>query len=68
VGAKAEQLFISSILRQEDHVTPLTNGVTKNWFSHYQDQWEWIARYIESRSSLTSKFSRLMTLSSRRQS
>jgi replicative DNA helicase len=55
VGAKAEQLFISSILRQEDHVTPLTNGVTKNWFSHYQDQWEWIARYIDRHRSCPSK-------------
>jgi len=55
VGARDEQLFISSILRQEDHVTPLTNGVTAEWFFHFRSEWEWIARYIDRHRSCPSK-------------
>jgi replicative DNA helicase len=55
LSEKTEQLFISAILREEDHVSPIVNGVSEKWFSAYPKEWAWILRYIDRHRRCPSK-------------
>ena len=55
MSQQTEQLFISAVLRQEDHISPILNGVTPKWFSSFPEEWEWVARYIDRHRSCPSK-------------
>lgn len=50
-----ESMFISAVLRQADHQTPVLGGVKKNWFVTSQDEWSWIDRYIQRHQHTPSK-------------
>jgi len=45
-SATVEALLISAVLRQEDHRTPLMEGVEPDWFITHYDEWTWIHNYI----------------------
>ena len=45
-SATVEALLISAVLRQEDHRTPLMEGVEPDWFITHHDEWSWIHNYI----------------------
>lgn len=53
--ANIEAMFISSVLRQEDHQTPVLGGVKKTWFATHPDEWAWVDRYIARHSRTPSK-------------
>lgn len=53
--ATIESLFISAVLRQQDHRTPLIEGVEKDWFLTYFSEWEWIQNYISRHHKTPSK-------------
>jgi replicative DNA helicase len=53
--ATIESLFISAVLRQQDHKTPLIEGVEKDWFLTYFSEWEWIHNYISRHHKTPSK-------------
>jgi len=48
-------MFISAILRQEDHQTPVLGGVKPHWFVTHHEEWEWIDRYISRHRKCPSK-------------
>jgi replicative DNA helicase len=50
-----EALLISAVLRQEDHRTPLIEGVAPDWFLSYRVEWEWIETYIKRHHKAPSK-------------
>jgi replicative DNA helicase len=50
-----ESLLISAVLRQQDHKTPLIEGVDKEWFLSCHSEWEWIANYISRHHKTPSK-------------
>lgn len=62
MATNSEQLLISAVLRNGDHVTPSAKGITKKFFHAYDEEWEWIERYISkhkrapSRGAFLSKF------------
>ena len=41
----AEQAMLSAVIRQVDMTTPLSQGVTEEWFTTYRDHWQWIEKY-----------------------
>ena len=45
-SSTVEALLISAVLRQEDHRTPLMEGVEPDWFITHHDEWSWIHNYI----------------------
>ena len=47
MSTKTETLFISAVLRQDDHKTPILAGVQPKWFASHYEEWDWIYRYIE---------------------
>jgi replicative DNA helicase len=53
--ATVEALLISAVLRQQDHRTPLMEGVEKDWFLTYHTEWEWIQNYINRHHKTPSK-------------
>ena len=53
--ATVEGLLISAVLRQQDHRTPLMEGVEKDWFLTYFSEWEWIQNYINRHHKAPSK-------------
>lgn len=53
--AIVEALLISAILRQQDHKTPLIEGIEKDWFVTYYSEWEWINNYIQRHHKTPSK-------------
>jgi replicative DNA helicase len=55
LSGKDEVLFISAVLRQGDVVTPLSNGVTTNWFHSHKEEWDWIEQYIKKQRKCPSK-------------
>lgn len=55
MSSKTETLFISAVLRQEDHKTPILAGVRPRWFVTHHDEWDWIARYIDRHRKCPSK-------------
>ena len=55
MSGKDEVLFISAVLRQGDVVTPLSNGVTTNWFHSHKEEWDWIEQYIKKQRKCPSK-------------
>lgn len=55
MSSKTEQLFISAVLRQEDHKTPVFAGVKSSWFTAHRDEWDWVSRYINRHSKCPSK-------------
>lgn len=55
MSASVESLFISAVLRQEDHRTPLIEGVSKDWFISHSPEWEWISNYISRHHKTPSK-------------
>lgn len=55
MSASVESLFISAVLRQEDHRTPLIEGVSKDWFISHGSEWEWISNYISRHHKTPSK-------------
>ena len=55
MSGKDEVLFISAVLRQGDIVTPLSAGITSNWFHSHQDEWGWIDGYIKRHRKMPSK-------------
>lgn len=55
MSAQTETLFISAVLRQSDHMTPVLSGVTPEWFATYSDEWDWISRYIDRHRKCPSK-------------
>jgi replicative DNA helicase len=55
MSEKTEQLFLSAVLRQEDHVSPVLAGVTAKWFSAYPEEWSWVLRYIDRHRRCPSK-------------
>lgn len=50
-----EALLISAVLRQEDHRTPLIEGVDKSWFLAHAEEWSWIDNYIQRHHKTPSK-------------
>lgn len=52
---KTETLFISAVLRQEDHRTPVLAGVQPKWFATHSEEWEWVNRYIDRHRKCPSK-------------
>lgn len=46
MAGKDEVLFISAILRQQDHKTAALHGVAPEWFHSYPTEWQWIEQYI----------------------
>ena len=55
MSSSTESMFISAILRQEDHQTPVLGGVKPHWFVTHRDEWEWIDRYINRHRKCPSK-------------
>jgi replicative DNA helicase len=53
--ANAERMFISAVLRQEDHKTPVLAGCNEKWFTTFDQEWSWIYRYIERHRKCPSK-------------
>jgi len=53
--SQIESLFISAILRQEDHRTPLLEGVESGWFLSFKPEWEWIATFVTRHHKTPSK-------------
>lgn len=57
-----EVLLISAVIRNQDHLTPMANGITAAFFHAYGDEWEWIESYTSrhrrtpSREAFLSKF------------
>ena len=51
----AEQAMLSAILRQADMTTPLSQGVTADWFSTYQTEWQWVELYHSRHRRVPSK-------------
>ena len=55
MSSSTESMFISAIVRQEDHQTPVLGGVKPHWFVTHRDEWEWIDRYINRHRKCPSK-------------
>ncbi len=55
MSSSTESMFISAILRQEDHQTPVLGGVKPHWFVTHHEEWEWIDRYISRHRKCPSK-------------
>ena len=55
MSSSTESMFISAIVRQEDHQTPVLGGVKPHWFVTHRDEWEWIDRYISRHRKCPSK-------------
>lgn len=55
MSSSTESMFISAILRQEDHQTPVLGGVKPHWFVTHSEEWEWIDRYISRHRKCPSK-------------
>ena len=55
MSTKTETLFISAVLRQDDHKTPILAGVQPKWFASHYEEWDWIYRYIERHRKCPSK-------------
>ena len=55
MSSKTESLFISAVLRQEDHKTPVLAGVHPKWFVSHHEEWDWINRYIDRHRKCPSK-------------
>ena len=53
--SSVESLLISAILRQQDHKTPLIEGVEKEWFLSHHEEWSWIHNYISRHHKTPSK-------------
>lgn len=53
--SQLEGLLISAVLRQEDHRTPLLEGIEPDWFLSYRSEWEWIALFIQRHHKTPSK-------------
>jgi len=45
-GSHVERLFISAVLREADHVTPMAAGVNEDWFGVHGPEWGFIAQYV----------------------
>lgn len=41
-----EQMLISAVLNTQDHVTSAARGITRKFFSSYEDEWKFIERHI----------------------
>ena len=50
-----EALLISSVLRQQDHLTPASKGLTSLHFHAFQDEWKFIETYIATYAKCPSK-------------
>jgi replicative DNA helicase len=55
VGINPEQLLISAVLLEKDHVTPSANGISVEMFHAFPDEWEFIESYIQRHSRMVSK-------------
>lgn len=55
MASQNESLFISAVLRQEDHKSPILAGVKPSWFVSHADEWDWIDRYIRRHNRTPSK-------------
>jgi len=55
MSSKTETLFISAVIRQGDHKTPVLAGVQPHWFASHSDEWDWIGRYIDRHRRCPSK-------------
>lgn len=53
--AHPEALLISSVLRSQDHITPMINGMNSELFHVHSEEWNWIERYITRRKRTPSK-------------
>lgn len=53
--AQIETLFISAVLRQQDHRTPMLEGVEPDWFLSCRSEWEWIATFLQRHHKAPSK-------------
>lgn len=57
-----EVLLISAVIRNQDHLTPMANGITSSFFHAYEDEWLWIEDYTSrhrrapSREAFLNKF------------
>ena len=45
MSANPEVYLISSVLRDQDMITPMKLGLTTNQFHAHPDEWEWMERY-----------------------
>lgn len=55
MSSNNETMFISAVLRQSDHKTPVLAGVKPNWFATYPEEWDWVNRYINRHRKAPSK-------------
>lgn len=53
--AHVESLYLSSLLRAGDHKHPLAHHITSDLFLLHDDEWNWIARYIDAHRKLPTK-------------
>lgn len=62
MATNPEVLLISSVIRQQDYLTPMANGITTAFFHAYEDEWQWIESYTSrhhrtpSREAFLNKF------------
>lgn len=50
-----ENLLISAVINQKDHINPAARGITKKFFYSYPDEWAFIERYIAKHKRTPSK-------------
>ena len=55
MSANPEIYLISSVLRDQDMMTPMKMGLTTNQFHACPDEWEWIERYYLKHRKVPSK-------------
>jgi replicative DNA helicase len=53
--SNTEAMFISAVLRQADHQTPILGGVKPSWFVTHEAEWAWIDKYVQRHRHTPSK-------------
>ncbi|CAB4193135.1 DnaB Replicative DNA helicase [uncultured Caudovirales phage] len=52
-----ELLYMSALLRSQDHTHPIKAGITKDHFDAYPDEWDWVDKFIRRHGKAPSKVS-----------